>query len=94
MHPPDFHRDQRLSDWPAYTLEVRCPCSPRSTTFPVRLLIERHGDRSFRAVLTRLQCSTCKGRPAPVYLVAGHHRTFLGGPSADWALELVPAPGA
>ncbi len=90
MHPPDFRLDHRLSDWPGCCLEVRCPCSPRVTTFPIRLLVERHGDRPFRAVLTRLRCSTCKGRPAPVYLVAGHHRTFLGGPPAEWALELVP----
>lgn len=92
MHPPPFRLDHRLSDWPDCCLEVRCPCSPRVTIIPVRLLTERHGDRLFQGVLTRLQCSACKGRPAPVYLVAGHHRTFLHGPPAEWALELVPAP--
>jgi len=80
MHPPDFLLDHRLSDWPGCCLEVRCPCSPRITIMPVRLLTIRHGDRLFRDVLTRLRCSACKGRPSPVYLVAGQNRTFQYGP--------------
>ena len=92
MHPPAFHLDHTLSDWPDCTLELRCPCSPRVTLMPMRLLADRHGDRAFRAVLAALRCSTCKGKPAPVYLVAGHHRTHACGPGADWALEMVPAP--
>ncbi len=90
MHPPPFRLDHRLSNWPACCLEVRCPCSPRVTVLPVRLLLDRHGDGRFAAVLARLTCSACKGRPAPVYLVAGYHRTFQHGPAPDWALELVP----
>lgn len=58
---------------------------------PVRMLLER-GDRAFGAVLTALRCSVCKGKPAPVYLIAGHHRTFAYGPLPDWAVELVPPP--
>ena len=94
MHPPSFDPDHRLSDWPACCLELRCPCSPRLTILPIRLLIERHGDRPFRGVLARLQCSACKGRPAPVYLVAGHNRTFMYGPPAEWSVELVPVPSS
>jgi len=41
MPPPDFHLDHTLSDWPSYTLELRCPCSPLVTFMPVRLLAER-----------------------------------------------------
>ena len=90
MHPPEFRPDhQRLSDWPACWLEVRCPCSPRTAMLPVRLLIERHGDRLFRRVLDGRRCSACKGPPAPVYLIAGTTRRFGGGPLADWSIELV-----
>ncbi len=91
MHPPAFCLDHRLSDWPECRLEVRCPCSPRVALLPVRLLLER-GDRSFGAALAGLRCSACKGRPAPVYLLAGQCRSFMHGPPPDWALELVPAP--
>ncbi len=93
MHPPDFSLDHALPDWPGCWLEVRCPCSPRVTNLPVRMLTERHGARPFRAVLAALRCSDCRGKPAPVYLVAGQARTFMFGPPASWALELVPAPG-
>ncbi len=92
MHPPDFRLDHRLSDWPGCCLEVRCPCSPRITVLPIRLLTIQHGDRLFRDVLTRLRCSACKARPSPVYLVAGQNRTFQHGPPPCWALELVLAP--
>lgn len=91
MPPPDFRLDHTLSDWPGYILELRCPCSPRVTVMPVRLLAER-GNRLFRVVLEALQCSTCRGKPAPVHLIAGHCRTFTGGPRPSWALELVPPP--
>ena len=67
MPPPDFHLDHTLSDWPGYTLELRCPCSPRVAFMPVRLLAER-GNRPFRTVLEALRCSTCRGKPAPVHL--------------------------
>ena len=60
---------------------------------PVRLLLER-GDRTFNAVFRVLRCSKCRGRPAPVYLVAGFHRTFNHGPEPDWSVELVPVPSA
>ena len=62
------------------------------TQIPMRLLAERHGDRPFRAVLAALRCSSCRGRPAPVYLVAGYTRTFKYGAPPEWALELVPPP--
>ena len=89
MPPPDFHLDHALSDWLGYTLELSCPCSPRVTFMPVRLLAER-GNRPFRAVLKALRCSTCRGKPMPVHLIAGHSRTFTGGAPPNWALELVP----
>lgn len=92
MHPPLFRLDDRLSDWPDCWLEVRCPCSPRVTVSPVKLLATQHGDRTFRAVLAALQCSKCRGKPAPVYLVAGQTRTFMHGPPPSWSLELVPVP--
>lgn len=92
MHPPLFRLDHALSDWPECCLEVRCPCSPRVALLPVRLLVNQRGDRLFRTVLAALRCSACHGKPAPVHLIAGHHRSTHGGPPADWALELVPTP--
>lgn len=61
------------------------------TLLPALTLIAKRGDRTFGAVLTGLRCSSCRGRPAPVYLVAAYTRTFINGPPAAWALELVPA---
>ncbi len=93
MHPPSFLPSHLLSDWPECTLELRCPCSPRIVQMPVRWMIAQRGDQPFAGVLAALRCSTCRGKPAPVYLVAGSPRTFCGGPPPDWSLELVPAPG-
>jgi len=92
LHPPAFRLNHRLSDWPDCSLELRCPCSPRVTVPAVKLLAMQHGNRTFRAVLAALRCSECRGRPAPVYLVAGQTRTFMHGPPPSWSLELVPAP--
>jgi len=94
MHPPRYHPDHWLSDWPDCCLEVRCGCSERVVLISVRTLVEGRGDRPFRGVLAALRCSACRGKPGPVYLVAGHHRTFNHGPPPDWSLELVPPPGA
>lgn len=91
MHPPVFHLVHRRSDWPDCALELRCPCSPRMVMLPVRMLLER-GDRTFSTVLAALRCSKCGGKPAPVYLMAGYHRTFNHGPPPDWAVELEPPP--
>ena len=90
MHPPAYRPDHLLSDWPACHLEIHC-CKGQ-TLVPIRLLIATHGDRSFTSLLARLRCSRCGGRPAPVYLCAGH-REHCGGAPADWAVELVPRRG-
>jgi len=45
-----------------------------------------------RAGGAALRCSACQGKPAPVYLVAGHVRNHTGGPLPSWAMQLVPAP--
>ena len=89
MHPPDFRPSQRLSDWPDCTLELSCqPCGGRSSHPPVKLLRAELGDRTFEEVLAKLRCTHGHRKPAPVYLVAGHHRTACGGPAPDWAIEL------
>jgi hypothetical protein len=65
----------------------------RFVLFPVRLLIERHGDMTFENLLRSLRCKRCRAaKPAPVYLVAGHHRTASYGPDPDWSIELAPPP--
>jgi hypothetical protein len=89
MHPPPFRLDHHLSDWPECRLELQC-CKG-TMIFPVRLLAQRHGNRTFAGVLARLRCDRCGGRPAPVYLCAGHRQHNWGG-APDWAIELVPAP--
>jgi len=54
LHPPTFSLDHTVLDWPGCCLGVRCPCSPRMTQMPMRLLAEQHGNRPFRAVLVAL----------------------------------------
>ena len=96
MHPPLFRKQQRLSDWPECVIELHClHCRGGSVGYPVRLLMKRKGDMTFESLLRRLRCKRCQAvKPAPVYLVAGHHRTARGGPDADWAVELTPPPEA
>lgn len=91
MHPPQFSMTHHLSEWPDCFLEVRCPCSPRVIMLPVRMLLETR-DRTFATVLAALRCKACGGKPAPVYIVAGHERSPTHGPPPSWAVELVPAP--
>jgi hypothetical protein len=86
MHPPSFTLQQRLAGWPNCRLEVQC-CKG-VVLYPVRLLAEQHGNRTFENVLRRLRCGGCGGKPAPVYLCVGHH-TNSGGAAPDWAIELV-----
>jgi hypothetical protein len=63
----------------------------RSRPLSVLLLIKRQGDMTFEDLLRRLRCNRCQAaNPAPVYVVAGHHRTACGGPDPDWSIELVP----
>jgi hypothetical protein len=94
MHPPLFRRTHRLSDWPECVIEVHClHCRSGSVLYPVRLLIKRHGDMTVENLLRRLRCKRCyEVKAAPVYLVAGHHRTACRGPDPNWAVELVPPP--
>jgi hypothetical protein len=94
MHPPLFRKTHRLSDWPECVIELHClHCRGGSVGYPVRLLIQRQGDMTFENLLRRLRCKRCHAvKPAPVYLVAGHHRTARGGPDADWSIELAPPP--
>jgi hypothetical protein len=57
---------------------------------PVRLLLRKHGDRTFNDPLRTLRCEDCGGPPAPVYLCASHFRRGSSlGAMADWAVELV-----
>jgi hypothetical protein len=56
--------------------------------------IEHHGDAQFAHLLPKLRCSQCQSRPAPVHLCASpKRRGGNGGPSPDWAIELVPDGG-
>ena len=75
-------------------IEMHCPrCRGGSVAYSVRLLLQRRGDMTFENLLRRLRCKRCQAvKPAPVYLVAGHHRTARGGPDADWSIELTPPP--
>ncbi len=52
------------------------------------------GQAGWQAQRLRRSRFALEGRPASVYLVAGHNRTFMYGPPAEWALELVPAPSS
>jgi hypothetical protein len=94
MHPPPFRKTHRLWDWPECVIELHClRCRGGTVLSPVRLVINRKGDMTFENLLRRLRCERCQAaNPAPVYLVAGHHRTASGGPDPDWSIELAPAP--
>jgi hypothetical protein len=60
---------------------------------PVRLLLRRHGDRSFNDLLQKLRCEKCGSHPAPVYLCASHFRRGNSlGAMADWSVEFVSPP--
>ena len=56
------------------------------------MIVASHGDLTFRELLAKMRCEQCGQRPAPVYLVAGHHRKYAYGPPTCWALELVRVP--
>ena len=89
--PLPFSPEHRLSQWLACSLEIRCPCSPRVVLIPIRLL-RGDGDRRLKDVVSALRCCLCRGRPAPVYLVAGQHRQRCGGAGPNWAVEVVAHP--
>jgi hypothetical protein len=60
---------------------------------PVRLLLRKHGDRTFNELLQRLRCEKCGSHPAPIYLCASHFRRGSSlSKTADWAVELVGPP--
>ena len=60
---------------------------------PVRLLLRKHGDSTFKELLQRLRCEKCGSHPAPIYLCASHFRRGSRlGATADWAVELVGPP--
>jgi hypothetical protein len=87
--------DHKLSDWPDCHLEMRrAACSGRTVLFPMKLLMERHGNTTFADLLAKLRCSKCQHRPAPVYVCAGTKRTpGNGGGPPDWAIQLVADGG-
>ena len=89
MHPPPFHREDRLTDWPDCVLHLYC-C--RYTTSSVKGFLTKLGDVRFSELVTRLRCQVCGQAPAPAYLCASAHREACDGPSPDWAVELVPEP--
>ena len=91
MDVPTFRRDYHLSDWPTCCVEARCPACGRSSIAPVKLLMAS-GDRTFDDLATRLKCSACGAKPAPVYLCSGHARQRCKGISPSWAVEIVAPP--
>jgi len=88
MHPPQFSTSQKLSDWPECRLEVRCTCSEWSVLYPVRMLIEQHGDQTFDDLLLKLRCSKCRRRSGSVHLIAGQARRVEPGRLPSWSVEL------
>jgi hypothetical protein len=94
MHPPDFNPNHRLSDWPECFIEAGCPTCGKVTIAAVKMLLAGGRDAPLLETVKRFKCSACKVTAAPVYLVAGRTRRFVGGPRPDLAVELVPAPKA
>ena len=52
MHPPPFRPDHRLSDWPDCSLALFC-CTG-TTVYPLHLLANQYGDRTFEQLVPRL----------------------------------------
>jgi hypothetical protein len=92
MHPPPFHPDHRLADWHDCFVEGNCPKCGKVTVFSIRMVGVQRGQVRILELVSRLRCSECDVPPAPVYLVAGRSRRFLGGHRPDWAIEIVPEP--
>jgi hypothetical protein len=63
--PPPFVPDATLAEVaPGWWLELRCASCVRPTRWPRALLVEAYGvEASVPALLARLRCQTCWGRP-------------------------------
>lgn len=85
--PDPFRPGDALSDWLGCTLEVTCRCG-WSATRSIRAILEQRGDQTFATLIPGLRCGGCAARLGPVYLVAGLHRSCVGGPAPDWAVEI------
>lgn len=92
MHPPPFRPTHTIADWPDCHLELHCPDCRKMTFAALRMFRLDYGGARVLDLVARLKCSACGVKPAPVFLVAGQTRSFSGGPSPDWAIELVPGP--
>ena len=93
MHPPPFNPGHVIADWPDCHLELGCPKCSRVTVISLRMFQQDYSRVRVIDLVSRLRCQECRLPAAPVYLCASHYRarTGGGGPSPDWALELVPA---
>jgi phage FluMu protein Com len=95
LRPPPFRLNHRLSDWAECWLEMKCPkCNGRQSISPIKLIIAKHGERTFLDLIRKLRCSVCGELAAPVYLCASASRTGgHGGAPPNWAIEIVPENG-
>ena len=75
-------------------LNVRCMSCRGSMSYPLHLLIERHGRRTLAAAVARLRCKRCRQRPASVQLTDDPAAGSNGGPPPTWRVELLPVPDA
>jgi hypothetical protein len=92
--PAALHHAHTIADWPDCHLELHCPQCGKMTFTALRMFRLGYGGTRVLDLVAKLRCSACGVPAAPLYLVAGQTRSFTGGPSPDWAIELVPAPKA
>ena len=59
-------------------------CQGRSSYLTVKMIGHTIDDMTFRALLARLRCQGCRGKLAPVYLLADQHRQCSGGGAPGW----------
>ena len=90
MHPPRFLPTHTIQDWPDCHLEAECPACGKKVVVPLRMLRLDYGGARVLDVVAKLQCRVCSVKPAPVFLGASATRAVVGGPAADWSIELVP----
>ncbi len=71
-------------------LHLRCPQCRESSSYPLRLLVERHGRGSLQQVVERLCCKRCRRPPLSVVLTDDPTAGSIGALPPSWRVELLP----
>lgn len=70
-------------------LHVSCAGCGASTSYPLRLMVQRHGSGSLAQVVNRLNCKRCRRGPASVVLTDDPTAGSVGAIPPSWRVELL-----